>query len=147
MAITDDLCHITNSSVIQDDLGNAKGAAIAFIFFMTEPFCRAGRQARAAYGQKNKMGKASVHHEIGAFDVSSASASCDWSPSILGSILAHPLRLVGFCLASALSLTFFGVSALLSASDSGVRIYHYQSASAVSSLLFASASLSVKSSL
>ena len=48
MAITDDLCHIANTSVIQDDLGNAKGAAIAFIFFMTESFCWAGCQAHAA---------------------------------------------------------------------------------------------------
>ena len=80
MAITDDLCHITNTSVIQDDLGNAKGAAITFILFMTESFCWAGRQAHAAYGQKNKMGKPSVHHEVGAFGASSASACCDWSP-------------------------------------------------------------------
>ena len=72
MTIANDFRHITNTGVIDDDLCNAKGAAIACIFFMTESFCRASRQTNAAYDQKRKMNQPSVHHEVGAFGSSSA---------------------------------------------------------------------------
>ena len=48
--ITDDRYRIANTGIIYDNLGNVKGATIAFIFFMTESFCWARCEAQAEDG-------------------------------------------------------------------------------------------------